>query len=113
MAVGPVLASAGGKGKYRRRVQTAILLPFNIIIKSNLTFVRTRYYEKPNLLVGKLYQRIYLLQNYLIGLGGIDFDRDLRDSKPQKLAGRIFFSKNKKIKTPAQRIHAELNRPNE
>ena len=57
MAVGPVLASAGGKGKYRRRVQTAILLPFNIIIKSNLTFVRTRYYEKPNLLVGKLYQR--------------------------------------------------------
>ena len=58
MAVGPVLASAGGKGKYRRRVRIAILLTFNIIIKSNLTILRTRYYyEKPNLLVGMLSQK--------------------------------------------------------
>ena len=58
MAVGPVLASAGGKGKYRRRARIAILLAFNIIIKSNLTILRTRYYyEKPNLLVGKLSQK--------------------------------------------------------
>ena len=58
MAVGPVLASAGGKGKYRRRVRIAILLTFSIIIKSNLTILRARYYyEKPNLLVGKLSQK--------------------------------------------------------
>ena len=57
MAVGRVLASAGGKGKYRRRVRIAILLAFNIIIKSNLTLLRTCYYEKPNLLVGKLSQK--------------------------------------------------------
>ena len=53
-----MLASAGGKGKYRRRVQIAILLTFNIIIKSNLTILRTRYCEKPNLLVGKLLSKI-------------------------------------------------------
>jgi hypothetical protein len=42
MAVGPVLASAGGKGKYRRRVRIAILLTFNIIIKFNLTILLAR-----------------------------------------------------------------------
>ena len=52
-----MLASAGGKGKYRRRVRIAIHLTFNIIIKSSLTILRTRYYEKPNLLVGKLSQK--------------------------------------------------------